>query len=61
MFYNKSEKIQAAVVKIMQEAYQRLLDDGVSKKVADSIVKKNFQRVNADSRLILTVDELCKY
>lgn len=60
MFPGQPSDIIAAAEKVMQDACQRLVDEGVSPEVAKATVEKNFDRVNRDPNLALTVDELCK-
>jgi hypothetical protein len=44
----------------MQDACQRLVSKGMPPEVAKATVEANFDRVNRDPNLVLTVDELCK-
>lgn len=60
MFPGQPNDIIAAAEKVMQDACQRLVDEGVSPEVAKATVEKNLDRVNRDPNLALTVDELCK-
>lgn len=60
MFPDQPNVIMAAAKKVMQDACQRLVHEGVSPEVAKATVETNFDRVNRDPNLALTADELCK-
>ncbi len=60
MPFNQVNKIVDAATTECQKAYENLISEGVSPIDAEQRVKVNFNRVNNNPNLILTVDELCK-
>ncbi len=45
---------------VCQEAFEKLISEGVPSDVAEEKIKSNFDRVNNNPNLILNVEELCK-
>jgi hypothetical protein len=59
MFFDEVSMNNEPTVKMLEEAYQRLVSNGVPPEVSESIVKRNFEKLNK-SNVILTVEGLCR-
>jgi hypothetical protein len=58
--FNQVNQIVSAANSVCQEAVEKLISQGVPPNVAEEKVKRNFNRVNNNSNLILNVEEICK-
>lgn len=54
------QEVNAPTVEAMEQAFDRLVEAGLSGPAADARVKANHARVNADPRLLMCVEELIK-
>lgn len=54
------QEVNAPTVEAMEQAFARLVKAGLTWQAADARVKANYERVNADPRLIMGVEELIK-
>ncbi|NIJ77540.1 hypothetical protein FHT08_002623 [Xanthomonas campestris] len=59
MSLENSSAIVNAAADQMKAAQQRLIDQGFTVKEAESKVKGNFNRINLNANLTMTIDELC--